>query len=175
MLDPKALGTLMTSIMTDWMISKNDQERNTILNLAKRGRTLSFKCYISITITLLFYLYFHLLEIFQNMHQPQWILPYQFTYPYDTRKSPNYEITVFLQVLCGICVCIINSSVDSFVSIFLLHICAQLINLRTTLNNLVDKLAKGFISSSRFNKELAVITMHHEHLIRYAEKFLNQI
>lgn len=172
MFDPEALRPLLTSIMTDWMISKNDQERNTMLNLARRGRILSFKCYMSITATCLLFIYFHLLK-FRNMDQ--WILPYKFSYPYNTRKSPNYEITFFLQVSSAVCSTIINSSIDSFVSILMLHICAQLINLRTALNNLVDKLAKGSISSSRFKKELAAITMRHEHLIRYAKKFSSQI
>lgn len=161
----------MTSVVNDWMISKNDQEkRNTMLNIATRGRTLSFICYTSSTMTVLFYIYFYVQKLFQNMYQ-SWILPYQFNYPYNTRKSPNYEITFFFQLAGGMYSGYLSSTVDSFISILLLHICAQLINLRRALNNLVDRLAKGSISSSRFKKELAAITMRHEHLIRYVEKF----
>ncbi|XP_036139584.1 uncharacterized protein LOC118644668 [Monomorium pharaonis] len=63
----------------------------------------------------------------------------------------------------------INSTVDSYISILLLHICAQLMNLRTSLNNLVNELAEGSISSSIFKKGLAAITTRHEHLIRNAK------
>jgi len=143
-----------------------------MLNIAKRGRILSIRCYIAMTGTIVFFVYLNILKFYRSMHQPQRPLVFRiFTYPYNVQKSPNYEITFFIQMFGGMYSVLINCSVDSFVSILLLHICAQLINLRTTLNNLVDELAKGSISSSGFKKGLAAITMRHEHLIRYAEKF----
>jgi len=161
----------MTSVMTDWITSKNNWERNTMLNIARRGRILSIRCYVAVTCTVSFYICLNLLKFYRSMHLPQRSLVYRFTYPYNIQKSPNYEITFFIQLSGGMYSALINCTVDSFVSILLLHICAQFINLRTTLNNLVDKLAKGSISSSRFQKGLAAITMRHEHLIRYAETF----
>lgn len=163
----------MTSILKDWMISKTDWEQNTMLNIARRGRTLSFRCYAAFTGVVLFYVCLNLLKFYRNLnlHQSQRVLVYRFTHLYNFQKSPNYEITFFVQLFGGIYLGLINCTVDSFVSILLLHICAQLINLRTTLNNLIDKLAKGSISSSRFKKGLAAITIRHEHLVRYADKF----
>jgi len=168
---PKALRTLMMSVVTDWMTSKNKQEQNTMLNIAKHGRTLSIRCYVISTCTVSFYVCLNLLKFYRNMHQPQRSLVYRFNYPYDVQKSPNYEITFFVQLSGGMYSAFINSTIDSFVSILLLHICAQLINLRRALNNLVDELAKGSMSSARFKKGLAAITMRHEHLIRYAKTF----
>jgi len=159
----------MTSVMTDWMISKNNQDRNTMLNIARRGRSLSLRCYMASSCTVLFYVCLGLLKFYRNIHQTQRSLVYRFTYPYNTQKSPNYEITFFIQLSGGVYSALINCTVDSFVSILVLHVCAQLINLRTALNNLVDELARGSISSSRFKKGLAAITVRHEHLIRYEE------
>ncbi|XP_011882715.1 PREDICTED: odorant receptor 13a-like [Vollenhovia emeryi] len=160
----------MASVMADWMTSKNDRKRNTMLNITRRGRNLSLTCYMGSLGTILFYVVFNFLKFYRSMHQPERILVYYFSYPYyNMQKSPNYEITFVIQLFGGISTAVVNSTVDSFVSILLLQICAQLINLRMTLNNLVDELAKGSISSSSFQKGLAAITMRHEHLIRNAK------
>lgn len=166
----EALRTLMASVMTDWRNSGNTWERDTMLNIAKRGRNLSFKCCVVATCTVTCYLSFNLVKFYRNMHLPQRSLVYRFAYPYNIQKSPNYEITFFVQLSGGIYSAIINCTVDCFVSILLLHVCAQLINLRTTLNNLVGDLANKSISSSEFKKGLTAIALRHQHLIRYAKK-----
>ncbi|KAL0117879.1 hypothetical protein PUN28_008929 [Cardiocondyla obscurior] len=165
----KTLRGVMAMVMTDWLTSKNDGERNTMLNIARRGRTLSLRCYGVAGFGCMFFLFMNFLKFRRSMHQPQRILVYHFSYLYNINKSPNYEITFFIQILCGLYTALVNSSIDSFVSIILLHICAQLINLRTALRNVVDELAKGSISSSEFKKELGAITMRHINLIRNAK------
>lgn len=157
----------MTSVTTDWAASKNKWERTTMLKIARRGRSLSFKCYVSATCTITFYACFHLLRFFRNLHHPQRRLVYQFAYPYSVQKSPNYEITYFIQLSGGTYAVFTNCTIDSFVSILLLHVCAQLINLRITLNNLVDELANKSISSFKFKERLTTIVIRHEDLIRY--------
>ncbi|XP_072753944.1 odorant receptor 4-like isoform X2 [Anoplolepis gracilipes] len=165
----KTLRTLMISVVTDWRNSTNAWQRNTMLNIARRGRSLAFKCCAAATCTVTFYVSFHLIKFYRNMHLPQRNLVYRFTYPYNVQKSPNYEITFFVQLSGGIYSAIINCTVDCFVSILLLHICAQLINLRTTLNNLVGELANRSISSSEFKEGLTAIAIRHQHLIRFAK------
>lgn len=165
----KALRTLMTSVATDWRSSGNTWERNTMLNIARRGRSLSFKCCVAATCTVTFYVSFNLIKFYRNMYLPQRNLVYRFSYPYNIQKSPNYEITFFIQLSGGVYSAIINCTVDCFISILLLHVCAQLINLRTTLNNLVDKLANRSISSLKFKEGLTAIAIRHQHLIRYAK------
>jgi len=153
--------------MRDWVTSKKDWERNTMLKIARRGRSLSFKCYVSSMCTVAFYVWFNLLKFRRSMHQFQRILVYQFVYPYNTQKSPNYEITFFIQLSGGTYAALINCTVDCFISIFLLHVCAQLKNLRIALNNIVDKLTDKSISTLKFKEGLAAIVMRHEHLIKY--------
>lgn len=169
MFNLEALRLLMVSIMTDWMTSTSHWERNTMLKFAKCGRNLSLRCCVFATIFIIFSLSFYMLKFFQNIHQPHRSLAYRME---NIQKTPTYEITYLLQMFGGIYVVISNYAVDSFVSILVLHVCAQLINLRTILNNLVNELANKSISSSKFREGLATIIIRHEYLIRYVEKFL---
>ncbi|KAL0117869.1 hypothetical protein PUN28_008927 [Cardiocondyla obscurior] len=164
----QTLRVLMTSVMTDWMTSK-DHERNTMLNIARRGRVLALRCYVASSCTVVFYVSLNILKFHRNKYQLHRPLVYKFAYPYNTEKSPSYEITFFTQLSGGVYSALINCTIDCFVSILVLHICAQLINLRTVLNKLVDDLAKKVITSGEFKKSLATITMRHEHLIRNAK------
>lgn len=165
MFNLKELRLLISSIMTDWVTSTSNWERNIMLKLARSGRRLNFGYFIAAMGTITFACYVRLENVLQTMHQPRRYLPYRFDY---IQKSPNYEITTFIQVCGGAYAVLGNYSVDSFISILLLHICAQLINLQTTLNNLVDKLNNSPASSSKFRKGLTAIIIRHEHLIRYA-------
>ncbi|CAL1676435.1 unnamed protein product [Lasius platythorax] len=161
----KTLRSLMTSVMTDWSTS-NIWERDTMLNIARRGRSLSFKCCVAATCTVTFYVSLNLLKFYRNMHLSQRSLVYRFAFPYNVQKSPNYEITFFIQLSGGIYAALINCTIDCFISILLLHMCAQLMNLRRTLNNLVGELANRSISSARFKEGLTAIVTRHQHLIR---------
>ncbi|EFN63212.1 hypothetical protein EAG_15197 [Camponotus floridanus] len=159
----KELRLLISSMMTDWMTSTSNWERNIMLKLAKTGRRLNFGYFIAAIGTITFAFYVRLENVLQTMHQPRRYLPYRFDY---IQKSPNYEITTFIQICGGAYAVLGNYSVDSFISILLLHICAQLINLQITLNNLIDKLDNKSISSLTFRKGLTAIIIRHEHLIR---------
>ncbi|XP_025985886.1 odorant receptor 13a-like [Solenopsis invicta] len=160
------LRPLMASIMDDWMTSTSDWERNTMLKIARRGRSLSFRCCIAATGTIIFYISFHSLRLFKNIHEPHRHLVYRLE---NIQKSPTYEITYFIQLSGGTYSVLANYTIDCFVSILVLHVCAQLINLRTTLNNLVNELASKSISSTRFREGIAAIVERHEHLIRNAK------
>lgn len=156
----------MISVVADWTISKGSWERDTMLNIAKRGRSLYFKCYVASVGLILFYSSVNIRKFYQNWHQQtQRRLVYQFSYPYNIQKSPNYEITFFTQLSGGIFAVFTNTTVDTFVSMLLLHVCAQLRNLRTSLNKLVDESTNSLISS-RFKEGLLAIIERHECLIR---------
>ncbi|XP_018305103.1 uncharacterized protein [Mycetomoellerius zeteki] len=162
----ETLRPLMASIMTDWMTSTSDWERNTMLKISRRGRSLSFRCCLSAAGLTTFYLSLYLLRFFKNINQPQRNLVYRLE---NLQRSPFYEITYFIQLSGGTYSVLANYTIDSFVSILVLQVCAQLINLRTTLNNLVNELVSKSISSSRFREGLAAIVVRHDHLIRNAK------
>lgn len=161
----------MISVLADWVATKKrDRERDTMLKIARSGRHLSFQYYVYTALTIMFYTSFNLMRLRRNvaLHQQQRRLIYPFTYPYDSLKSPNFEITFLIQISAGVLSAFTNCSVDSFITMLLLHLCAQIMNLRLTLNDLVSELADRSISSWRFRERLAAITMRHEHIIRYS-------
>ncbi|CAL1676437.1 unnamed protein product [Lasius platythorax] len=161
------LRTIIASVKTDWMTSKNDWERDTMLKIAKCGRFLSFRYFVATIGTIIFAITFYLDNTFyKSVNQPRRNLAYRFDY---IQKSPNYEITFFIQLTGGAYAVLGNYTVDSFVSILVLHVCAQLINLRIALSKLVDKLTNSFISSLTFKEGLTAIVERHEHLIRTAK------
>lgn len=168
----KALQTLMTSFKTDWTTSKRKWKQDTILKVAKTGRSLSFKCYASFICATLVYIVFTLLKFYKNMQQTQRKLIYQFPYPYDVQKTPLYVITFFMQMTAAVYVATINTTIDTFVSLLLLQICAQLINLRIAFNEWVENLTENTMPVTEFKKGLAAIILQHEHLIRYVGEIL---
>lgn len=142
-----------------------------MLKFAKCGRFLSFTYFVATIGTIISAITFYLHNIFyKSLNQPRRNLAYRFDY---IQKSPNYEITFFIQLTAGAYAVLGNYTVDSFVSILVLHVCAQLINLRIALSKLVDKLTNSSISSLTFKEGLTAIVEWHEHLIRYASSELS--
>ncbi|XP_070156324.1 odorant receptor 4-like isoform X2 [Polyergus mexicanus] len=152
-----------TSVMADWATSKSNWERSTMLKLTRNGRNLSFGYFAAAICTILSAYFVRIGAVVRNIHQPRRHLVYRFDY---IQKSPNYEITCFIQICSSTYAILGNYSVDSFISTFVFHICAQLINLRSTLNNLIDELGNKSISSLKFRKGLIAIIIRHKHLIR---------
>ncbi|XP_029664098.1 uncharacterized protein LOC115236041 [Formica exsecta] len=164
------LRILIASIMTDWATSKSNWERSTMLKLARNGRNLTFGYFTAAICTLLFAYFVRVEAVIRNIHQPRRHLVYRFDY---IQKSPNYEITCFIQICSSTYAVLGIYGVDSFISIVVFHMCAQLINLRSTLNNLIDGLSNKSISSSKFRKGLTAIVIRHKHVIRYTLKIFN--
>ncbi|CAL1676434.1 unnamed protein product [Lasius platythorax] len=169
----ETLRTLMISVLADWMNSTNHHERNTMQKLARYGRYLSTRLYVLTAMTLSSFLCFNFLKLYRTYHLPKRGLVYELIFPYNVNKSPSYEITFVIQLCGGIYAGIANCTVDSFIAMLLLHVCAQLINLRMTLNKLVDELANKSISSTQFKEGIATVTLRHGHLIRNAKAIDN--
>ena len=84
-------------------------------------------------------------------------------FPYDTQRSPNYEITWLGQLFSNVFAAGAFSSIDAFFAVLVMHLCGQLSVLRRALEELIneDKIAK-----ENFVMELAEIVRRHEHLNR---------
>ncbi|XP_039308666.1 odorant receptor 4-like [Solenopsis invicta] len=162
----KTLQPLILSIVTDWITTTSKWERNTMLRIARRGRNLSFRCFVSAIGLIIFSFSFYVLKFLKTIHEPHRSLAYRME---NIQKTPIYEITFIAQIFAGLYTVLANYTIDSFVSILVLHVCSQLINLRMTLNNLVNELANKSISSSKFREGLTAIVERHEHLIRNAK------
>ncbi|CAL7939524.1 unnamed protein product [Xylocopa violacea] len=82
-------------------------------------------------------------------------------FPYNTDVSPNYELTVFAQVVATFYAAGTYTAVDTFVAMLILHVCGQLSNLRDELKTLqtYDKEA--------FAVKLGQIVRKHDYLNRF--------
>ncbi|EFN70667.1 hypothetical protein EAG_03856, partial [Camponotus floridanus] len=87
-------------------------------------------------------------------------LPLQTYYFYDTDKSPQFELTFFIQALTILLTLLVYLSVDGSLGLIVLHTCGQLENLRHRLVNLV--------SCKDFDRALNSNIMTHTRIIRCA-------
>lgn len=163
----------MVSIKTDWMTAKRKWERDTMLNIARTGRNLCLKCYASFLCATMFYISFVILKFYRNIRYSQRNLIYQFAYPYGMQKISIYAITYFIQLIAAMYVAMINTTIDTYISLMLLHICGQLINLRFSLNECVENVTKNLISSTEFKKGVTAIVLRHQNLIKYVGQIPN--
>nr|XP_050847398.1 odorant receptor 13a-like [Vespula vulgaris] len=82
---------------------------------------------------------------------------------YDTRISPNYELTVVAQLIATFYAATSYTAVDTFVVMLVLHTCGQLSNLKRDLMNLRPR------TSDEFKTKLIYIVEKHDYLNRFAD------
>ncbi|XP_018376851.1 PREDICTED: uncharacterized protein LOC108770057 [Trachymyrmex cornetzi] len=159
----KVLLSIVNMMAEDWMAFKLDRERNVMIKRAQTARLIMTIGYI-IVITSFFTANFlplfdiHVLYV-RNYTDRRRLLPLETYHFYDTYKSPQFELTFFIQILTTLFAAIIYMSVDIFLVVVILHICGQLENFRYRLIDLV--------SYRDFNKILNDIVTFHLRLIRY--------
>ncbi|XP_043503052.1 odorant receptor 13a-like [Polistes fuscatus] len=164
----KALRSLLVEILHDWTNSKMipDPERLTMLKNAKLSRRISLFCS---TLTYLMLTAFISLQMYANMASASEVdlggLLHPATFPYDTKKSPYFEITWMGQFMGTVLTAICYSCFDTFLAVFVLHLCGQLSVLRLNLKELSD-VAKRDITL--FQSRLGFIVNRHEQLYKFA-------
>ncbi|KAI4497888.1 hypothetical protein M0802_007004 [Mischocyttarus mexicanus] len=164
----KALKSLLVEILHDWTDNKMipDQERLTMLKNAKLSRTISLFCS---TLTYLMLTAFISLQMYANMASASEVdlggLLHPATFPYDTKKSPYFEITWMGQFMGTVLTAICYSCFDTFLAVFVLHLCGQLSVLQLNIKELTN-VAKLDIAS--FQSRLGLIANRHEQLFKFA-------
>ncbi|KAG7199412.1 hypothetical protein KM043_014041 [Ampulex compressa] len=163
----KALKSLLHQIFEDWSGPIPEIDRQTMLKSAKISRSISIVCS---TLTYLMLFAFIFLQIWSNLQNTSEAdlggLLHPATFPYDTKKSPNFEITWFGQFMGTVLTAICYSCFDTFLAVLVLHLCGQLNVLRIALKNLVDATKeKNF---SKFQEKLRFIVRRHDQLYRFA-------
>lgn len=109
--------------------------------------------WMSTGVGLIFYFFFPLLDKTEN-HKllfPSW-------YPFDSKKSPFYEITYVYQALSLIYVASVNTNIDMFLSALNMYIGCQFDLLSNNLQNLEIKNERNIIKIFR----------HHQHILKYS-------
>ncbi|XP_018376850.1 PREDICTED: uncharacterized protein LOC108770056 [Trachymyrmex cornetzi] len=160
------LLSIVNMMAEDWMAFKLDGERDVMIKRAQTARLIMMIGYIFLVISFLTVIILPCYGIqvmyaanITGVHKPLPLKTYHF---YNTNKSPQFELTFFIHILTTLLAGTIYICVDFFLILTVLHICAQLENLRCRLINL--------ISCKNFNKVLNNIVEIHLRLIRY--KFL---
>lgn len=93
---------------------------------------------------------------------------YQSYFPYETSKSPAYELTCFFQFTGGTFAGFVYSGVVSFFGMLILHLCGQFSILQLNIKSLIN--SHGGTDSKEFQPKLKFIVEQHEHLNRFEFK-----
>nr|KAF7432440.1 hypothetical protein H0235_005364 [Vespula pensylvanica] len=162
----EALRLLLVEIINDWTQTLSGPERLTMLKNAKISRRISLSC-STLAYTML--IAFISLQTYANMTSASEVdlggLLHPATFPYDTKKSPYFEITWMGQFIGSILTGISYSCFDTFFAVFVLHLCGQLSVLQLNLKELVET-AKHDVTL--FQNRLGFIVNRHNKLYRFA-------
>lgn len=151
-------------ITTDWRKVKVKEERNVMLKRALITRVLAICGGVTILMTLVItvgcFCFGITLRYVTNLTDPGRPMVIQAYYLYDVTKSPQTEITLFMQMMgvtvSGLCF----TAVDNLLGLLVLHICGQMENLHVRLKNLGR--VSDFKAVLKFNVE------DHIRLIRFS-------
>ncbi|XP_015436275.1 PREDICTED: odorant receptor 13a [Dufourea novaeangliae] len=161
------LALLLRQILDDWSEPISGPDRKMMLKTAKLSRMISIFCS---TLAYIMLFAFISLQIWSNMENSSEAdlggLLHPATFPYDTKKSPNFEITWFGQFIGTTLMAICYSCVDTFFAVLVLHLCGQLTVLRAALENLANATKEN--DFAKFQERLAFIVCRHNQLSRFA-------
>ncbi|KAF7405498.1 hypothetical protein HZH66_004404 [Vespula vulgaris] len=167
----KTLNPLLGAFVDDWNRTKNERERSIMLSNARKARTISMLCTVMIQIMTTTYILLRIAMIAQmqkDQMEPDRTLICPAYFPYDVRKTPVFYLTCTGQILAAYSATVSYTGVDSFISMLVLHVCAQISNLRSTLKTLADERSTEERKTDNFVEKLAFIVKRHEHLNRFA-------
>ncbi|KAL2716824.1 odorant receptor 13a-like isoform X1 [Vespula squamosa] len=163
------LNPLLCAFVDDWNRSKSEQERTIMLSNARKARTISMLCTVMIQIMTTTYILLRIGMIAQmqkDQMEPDRTLICPAYFPYDVRRTPVFYLTCTGQILAAYSATVSYTGVDSFISMLVLHVCAQISNLRSALKTLVDERSTEDRKVDNFVQKLALIVKRHEHLNR---------
>ncbi|KAL2716821.1 odorant receptor 13a-like isoform X1 [Vespula squamosa] len=162
----KALRLLLVEIVKDWTQTLREPERLTMLRNAKISRRISLICS---TLAYVMVIAFISLQIYANIASASEVdlggLLHPATFPYDTKKSPYFEITWIGQFIGTVLAGISYSCFDTFFAVFGMHLCGQLSVLQMNLKELAE-IAKR--DDTSFQNRLDFIVNRHNELYRFA-------
>ncbi|XP_029168693.1 odorant receptor 22c-like [Nylanderia fulva] len=160
----RVLSSIINMIAEDWLALKPSAERDVMIKRARTARLIIIYGFV-LTISAFFLLnilpYFNIpIRHITNLTDRNKPLPLQTYYFYDTDRSPQFELTFFIQAVTIIVSTIIYTSVNAFLGFVILHICGQLENFKHRIVNLN--------SCKDFNRALSNSVVTHLRLIRFA-------
>nr|QHN69095.1 odorant receptor 9 [Sirex noctilio] len=163
------LRPLLIFVIEDWTNPKSDRDRQVMLKNAKTAKIISVGCSFLTQTMVISYIVIQIFVILQRDSEnvPRELI-YQAYFPYNTKKSPNYELTCFGQSLAAVIAALSYSGINGFLAMLVLHLCGQLNNLCFMLKNLVSNIGRDQEIQREFQRSLIVIAKRHNHLNRFA-------
>ncbi|XP_076221973.1 odorant receptor 4-like [Nomia melanderi] len=162
-----ALTFLLGQILEDWSRPLPKAYRQTMLKSAKTSRMISIVCSTSVWMMLLAFLTLQVWNNMQNSSEADlegFLHPAMF--PYNTKKSPNFELTWLGQFIGTVLAGVAYSCFDTFLAVLVLHLCGQLSVLRLAVTNLVN--TSNETNFMEFKGRLGYIVYRHNQLYRFA-------
>ncbi|XP_011866990.1 PREDICTED: odorant receptor 22c-like [Vollenhovia emeryi] len=159
------ISSVVNMMAEDWMALKSDTERRVMIRRARTARLIMTMGYILAMVgcvVLLVPPYFGSEPVqttnFMNRSKSLPLETYTF---YDTDKSPQFELTYLLHAITTLIGGIIETCIDLFLVLIVLHVSGQLEIFRYRLIRL--------ISCENFNEALSDIVRKHLRLIRFVD------
>ncbi|XP_017758779.1 PREDICTED: odorant receptor 4-like [Eufriesea mexicana] len=154
---------LVDSMARDWNTASDDSEHETMIVIARLTKRIIGR---SIMLMLFVLFSFLVLYIYSAKFRSNKLFFYGY-YFYNVSISPNYELTMLAQLLSIIYSSIGYTVVDNFVVMLILHVCAQLMNLRNQL-----KKFQGY-DKQELEMKLKKIVRKHIYLNRFVKTVEN--
>ncbi|XP_015183121.1 PREDICTED: uncharacterized protein LOC107069909 isoform X2 [Polistes dominula] len=166
----ESLRPLLSSFVEDWKRPKSEKERSIMLDNAKKARIISIWCTTlahSMTSIYIIPRTLMIARMQRDQFEPQNTVVYPAYFPYDISGTIAFCISCFGQIVAAYSATVSYIGVDTFITMLVLHVCAQITNLRHTLENLPNEMANNF------TKDIKWIVQRHEHLNWYAKSIEN--
>ncbi|KAL2739222.1 odorant receptor 13a-like [Vespula maculifrons] len=155
----QALKLLLSFMEEDLKARSNEEDTKITRNIATTSRKISIRSTIMcLSVVVVYVIFRYLTSLYIGR-----ILLFRAYFPYDTRISPNYELTVVAQLIATFYAATSYTAVDTFVVMLVLHTCGQLSNLKRDLMNLRPR------TSDEFKTKLIYIVEKHDYLNRFAD------
>ncbi|XP_011866989.1 PREDICTED: odorant receptor 43a-like [Vollenhovia emeryi] len=159
------ISSVLNMMAEDWMAFKSDTERRVMIRRARTARLIMIMGYIlamtsSFLVLVPPYFETESVQIINFMNRSKSLPLETYTF-YDTDKSPQFELTYLLHAVVTLIASIIETCVDLFLVLIVLHVSGQLEIFRYRLIRLV--------SCENFNEALSDIVRKHLRLIRFVD------
>ncbi|KAI4497870.1 hypothetical protein M0802_006986 [Mischocyttarus mexicanus] len=158
----ESLRPLLSSFIEDWKRPKSESERSFMLDNAKKARSISIWCTTLAHFMTSIYIIPRTLMIARmqrDQFESQHMVVYPAYFPYDINETPAFCISCFGQIVAAYSATVSYIGVDTFVTMLVLHACAQITNLRHALKNLPNGVTE---IANNFTQELKWIIMDHD-------------
>ncbi|KAK9309150.1 hypothetical protein QLX08_001107 [Tetragonisca angustula] len=162
----ESFKSIMKSFYDDWHSVKTEEEKATMLKMAKLAKFISILCSSSSLVMITAFLSFRVVTVYLadkvNENQDRLSL-YPGYFPFDVRPAPILITINFAQVIAAYSATICYTTVDAFIAMLITHMCGQFAILKKKLLRLMSD-DRECRSVDEFQRELTLIVTKHDHL-----------